>query len=305
MLHEFALEPALIRNWDRFQYYMSNFGIQLGRMISRFPKKWEQLVIGGLADCGDVEKKKIVEALIRGRNRLFPRYHEWDPSLSWLANAELEHAKRPFHAVIAAANSNGRDFVLEESALDATYPPLLWSATTPRLIERSGLKMAEAIRILLQMSKTVLFIDRNFGPKDKGFRLGLQAFLLAMLNRHNQCQANRIEYHTGDLVHPADFKDLCNSYLPEIIPSGVRIRFVRWRHGELHDRYIVTEHGGASFAQGLDEAGETEQPDQLVALIDRALANQMLQNFTGRPPKFTLIDEDVVVIGKRNVVSTP
>ena len=96
MLHEFAIEPTVIRSWDRLQFYMSNFGVEHGRLIARYPKKWERLVNEGLSHCKDVEKKRIVEALARGKNRLFPRHHEWNDLLRgwrmWLKNTRSDRS---------------------------------------------------------------------------------------------------------------------------------------------------------------------------------------------------------------------
>src|SRR4051794_38705160 len=114
MLHEFALEPSLLDNWPNVRYFMGKFGVDQGRLISRYPKQWERMVLDALS-CGDVEKARIVEALLRGKNRLMSRHHEWKEAMPWLTNAEAEHAKRPFHAIVAAANPNNQSFILRET----------------------------------------------------------------------------------------------------------------------------------------------------------------------------------------------
>src|SRR6266852_6033498 len=104
MLAEFALEPRLLHNWDRFQRLVSLFGVAQGRLISRFPKMWQQLVLNSVT-CGPAEKARIEEALRRLLvDRLLNRYHEWRDDLTWLNNAIAEHGKRPFHAILAASS---------------------------------------------------------------------------------------------------------------------------------------------------------------------------------------------------------
>src|SRR5262245_159195 len=117
MLREFAVEPAAVRNWDRLQFFLSNFGVRFGRLISRYPKKWPALVRDGLTDCPPVEKLKIVEALKRAidrRDLLCPRHHEWTDTLPWLDQAESEHQKRPFDAIVATSNPRGVGHVISD-----------------------------------------------------------------------------------------------------------------------------------------------------------------------------------------------
>ena len=110
MLAEFALEPRLLHNWDRFQRLIALFGLSQGRLISRFPKKWKEMVLAAVT-CPPVEKAKIEEALRRRLDdRLFPRHHNWLDDFSWLENAVAEHGIRPFHDVLAASTVSGLSF---------------------------------------------------------------------------------------------------------------------------------------------------------------------------------------------------
>jgi hypothetical protein len=300
MLHEFAVEPAVIRGWDKLQLYMSNFGVEHGRLIARYPKKWERLVVEGLVHCKEVEKKRIIEALIRSRNRLFPRHHEWNDLLPWLENAVEEHAKRPFHAIIAATNPSALPFILLED-IDITNPPPLWTILRSVSVERKAVVMAEAARKLLRLSRTVLFIDRNFKPKDKGFRMALEAFLDALLDQNRKWLASRIEYHTGDSIPGTDFPGLCNGWLCDVIPLGMKVRFCRWNHAQLHNRYILTDVGGLKFGQGLDQAGDTEQQEDQVTLLGQQETAALLDGFIGPSPKYTKDAVEVTLTGNKVV----
>jgi hypothetical protein len=300
MLYEFALEPSLLNGWQIFRYFMGKFGVDQGRLISRYPRRWEKMVLDALS-CGPVEKARIEESLRRGKNRLLSRYHEWQEMLPWLTNAEEEHSKRPFHAIVAAANPNNQPFILRETDLDETQPPALWNIPRSRAVKRNATDMAAAVQVLLRMAKTILFVDRNFGPRIKNFRLVLEAFLISMLDEHKKCKANRIEYHTGDGLEGGDFTTLCHGHLPDIIPNTMRLRLVRWHWGELHNRYVLTDVGGISFGQGLDQASDTAQQEDVVTLLDKDLAEQLLEGFIGSPPKYTKDRVEVVLTGTKVV----
>ena len=65
MLKEYALQPELLSSWSVFRYLSEKFGYGRGRVIARYPKRWERLVYDALGHCKPVEKQKIVEGLIR------------------------------------------------------------------------------------------------------------------------------------------------------------------------------------------------------------------------------------------------
>jgi hypothetical protein len=118
MFYEYALKPSLLNNWKDFRYFTEKFGIAQGRLISRYPKRWKRMVYESLANCGEIERARIVEGLNRLDNRLLKRRYEWDPQRDWFTNAEAEHCRRPFRAILARSNPNQRDFVLEGDCVD-------------------------------------------------------------------------------------------------------------------------------------------------------------------------------------------
>ena len=287
MLHEFAVEPTTIRNWDRLQFFLSNFGLDAGRLVARYPDNWHELVFRGLA-CGDFEKKKTFEALQRAISQgrlLFRRRHEYDDAQPWLDNAECEHAKRPFRAVVAAENPRNQPYVVEDD-IDVSNPHELLRVAHDAIVSRKARHMAAAVRHLLQLARTVIFVDRNFSPKDRGFRDALSVFLNTMLDQHRRYRATRIEYHVGDRIARNDFSGFCRGFLPDIVPVGTRIRFVRWDYGSLHDRYILTDVGAFKFGQGLDEAGATDQQEVHILRLDFATSRQLLEKYIGPASPF-------------------
>ncbi|GAB5407310.1 MAG: hypothetical protein Aurels2KO_55410 [Aureliella sp.] len=178
MLQEYALEPTLINSWDRFQRFVTQFGVSQGRLISEFPKHWKRLVFEGLTNCKPKEKLKIVERLHRLDERFIQRpdaVFAKEADKSWLENAELEHDRKPFHAVIAESNPRRLSFVLEYEELDETAPPPLWRTEVPRdfhqfrLIGSQGQNMAayEYLgRVVRHVFHRILIVDPHLlsGP---------------------------------------------------------------------------------------------------------------------------------------------
>ena len=301
MIREYALEPSLLSSWDRFQRYIGHFGIHHGRLISRFPKRWKRMVIEGLSACGDIERARIVERLRSIDDRLLPRTHEWNPQQSWLVNAETEHKLRPFHAIVSESNPNASSHVLLNHDLDETDPPELWKPQRSIIVKREAVAMAAAVELLLRLSTQIVFVDPHFGPENGRHRATLEHFLLAAVQHRSSAATITVEVHTGDKATFTFFESECQSRLPSLIPTGIDVRFRRWKREQLHNRYILTNLGGVTFQHGLDEnqqaAGSNED---LVQLMDADVCQQILAGYCGAEPKYTPADgADVLVFGAK------
>jgi hypothetical protein len=231
---------------------------------------------------------------------LLTRHCEWNTQLDWLANAEVEHLHRPFHAILAKANPNMRDFALDGDSVDETHP--LWNMGMTRVISRTARTMAACVALLLRVSKQIMFIDPHFRPQDLRYRRTLEAFLSAVLEKRYGMLPIRIEIHTGDSLGSDYFKTECQQRLPSLIPEGIQVHIGRWREkdgGEkLHNRYILTDIGGVSFGVGLDNGADRET-DEVMLLEDKIYRFRRAQCMSPEPA-FELVDE-LMIEGKRTL----
>jgi hypothetical protein len=285
MLLEFALEPSLLQNWDRFQRFISLFGVSQGRLISRFPKQWQEMVLASVT-CGPVEKHKITEALVRvAKTVLLTREQGlWNLSATWLENAIVEHGQRPFDGILAAGNPSGHADVVDAADLDVTSLPAKLQTGPSRLVVRSAVEMAEAVRVLLRFSKKIVLMDRNFAPDIRRFRDPLGEMLLCLLDQHGKPRQVEVELHFGHRVldAAADLKAACEAHLQDVIPLGMRLTVARWNHDDLHNRYILTDRGGILIGKGLDEANErSARADDVLTLLSPETAAELMERFCG------------------------
>src|SRR5437867_7976608 len=102
MFYEYALEPSVLSSWDRTRFFLDAFGPWKGRFLAEYPKRWKKMVFDGL-NCPDVEKKRITERLASLDKRVFsPRANgQYEPKRPWIENAELEHQRVPFRAIVS------------------------------------------------------------------------------------------------------------------------------------------------------------------------------------------------------------
>lgn len=296
MIKEYGLEPILLNSWQNFRYFVEKFGVSQGRLISRYPKRWKKLVYESLAGCRDLERKRIEEGLASINDKLMARSADWDDQLGWLANALDEHAKRPFHAIIARANPGNQSFVLEADDLSEATTPL-WRVKRCAIIARTAKEIAESVGPLVQISRHIALVDPHFAPDKIQYRRPLESILEATV-KSPKVHPTTIEFHVADKWAKGHFEAECRRYLPQVIPSSLSVRFIRWKErvsGEkLHNRFVLTEVGGLRIGIGLDE-GEEGQTDEIEILED-AVRLVRLAEYSVPSAAFDYVD-DLVVTG--------
>lgn len=296
LIKEYALEPQLLTSWDKFQRMVSCFGIEQGRLISRFPKHWKRMVIESLGECQEIERKRIVSGLERIDGRMLPREHEWNASLAWLSNAENEHQMRPFHSIIARENPTRNEDVLVYDEIDDTSPHTKWASNRSCSVARRARDMAAAVSVLLKRSKTIVFIDPHFNPNEPRYQATLEEFLSVALRDRRSPLPSKIEYHVGDNADFSFFDKECRK-LSSIIPQGIEIHFVRWKQKQLHNRFILTDRGGVSFPNGLDaDLGSVPISRDLLLLLDEQARQNTFEEYAGEEPKYTPCPHGRVVV---------
>lgn len=283
MFYEYALEPAVLCSWDRARFFLDAFGPWKGRFLAEYPRRWKKMVFDGLA-CPDVEKKRIVERLAQLDRRVFsPRANaSYDGTRTWLVNAEEEHERQPFHAIVAAlAVPSQEAHVLDGAEVDETHAR--WRVENGRLVSREPAVFVQAIRLLLNASQRVVVIDPYFRADQPDKTRPLVAFCQAVLGRAT------VEVHFADEPRGYDpcMKDAARA-LPTLLPDGMRVTLLCWKERaggpRLHNRYLLTEVGGVKFGDGI-EMGSTGHEDHL-SILDEPSRLKLWNQHVGSPPAF-------------------
>jgi hypothetical protein len=309
VIHEYALEPELVATWtDRLQarYFTESFGLGQPRLVSRYPKRWRQLVWDAFHRSAphstDMQRKRMEELIahldaktVRRDGALF------DSHQPWLENAEREHDRKPFQAILARTNPRGRGEVLVGEDLEEGRSSARWAVARGATVPRQARDMAGAVRSMLCCCREVIFIDPHFGPESARYRRSLEAFLEVLIDGRAGTETLKVQVHTGVTATAVFFKDTCERELGRHIPAGLRVEFRRWvprTGGEiLHNRYILTELGGVIFAHGLDQGNSGETDD--VNLLDREQYVRRWEQYLGDAPAFDLAEEPVIVVGTK------
>lgn len=283
MIHEYALDPDAISDWQSFRFFVDQFGTSQGRLISQFPKKWKKLVYQAVErkQPSPINRARIEEKLKSIDPLLLEQRREYDGEKNWSVNAVEQNGTLPFHAIITADGTVGGPTVLKADKVNSAEP--LWAIGNQRAVERTATALCDAIRPLLDVSSVIKFIDPHFDPEAYRFRESLAVFAQVFSNRLSDV---RLEYHFLDNGHKplfdAAFQRTCREQLSDLLPTGCELRLVRWRErggGEdFHARCVVTDRGGVLIERGLDTGFEGQTTP--VVLLSDTLRVKLWNDFT-------------------------
>jgi hypothetical protein len=282
MFYEYALEPAVLSSFERARYFLDAFGPWKGRFLAEYPRKWRKLVFENL-HCEPREKLKVVERLNGLDKRVFSprRDAPYDGTKGWLDNAQAEHARRAFHAIIAM-ESHGKEFILDATHMDENDPR--WKVDQGRLVSRDPALFAQALELLLKASSRIAMIDPYFRADQGDKTLPLTAFCNVL---RGQNVALEIHASENDLAYAATIKH-AERALPDAVPDGMKVTLMCWREkaggARLHNRYLLTDIAGVQFGDSI-ERGEAGHQDRVSILEERSRL-ELWEQYLGTPPAF-------------------
>jgi len=299
IFREYALDPTALDSWDVFKDITNRFGFEHGRLISRFPEKWEKEVLKACGDLGDVEKKKIALRLRQfGRQKLVDFDRAFNSKRTWLNNALEEHKRQPFQAIIADNSKAKRKDIISPTDVEETHP--LIRIGRGGEIQRRAEDLAECCQLLLENSTEVILVDPYFDPSRRKWTRPLGHFLMCAEKGKT---LSRFEYHLKAHAAGAWFSDECERQFSKNLSEHREVRFLLWEDEEdpldLHSRLVLTDVGVMKIDRGLDEDHDGHT---LVTVLNDVEREDLWDRYAKRQNKYHLIDEVVVTQGGAKVV---
>ncbi|VFU17364.1 hypothetical protein [Methylocella tundrae] len=294
MLFEYAVEPRAIgSSWQNFRYLIEKFGFDRGRLISRFPGKWEREVYAAAAQMKPIERARLEIALAQAKQTKFIRSgRPYDAAHgTWFQNAAAQHAISPFHAIIAEQNPTAIAGVVTVDEVDEQHP-LMVSAHTWE-VERVGTTLAVAMRPLLTSAKTVLFVDRFFDISRASYQETLKA-CLDVINASGAAGVRcEIHYCDHDKRPPPEFVEReAHKWIRGVLPTGMSFVLFGWKEraggADFHARYLLTDVGGMNVEAGFSAEG-AHQKVQL-GLLSLDLTQSRLNALERKSAVYDLVD---------------
>lgn len=310
MIYEYALEPELVATWTDRQvcgFVKKSFEFGTARVVSQYPRRWRKLVWDAYGGGGDLRRKRLEVLLDHlSEQSIRRRDYTWEPDVGgWIENAQREHQKCPFHAIVVRTDHKCKPHVVIEDDLYSGESDR-WAVSNSLVVAREAAAMADAVASLLRISRRVIFVDPYFAPGEQRYLRPFRAFLERLVHSRPGDEPERIEIHASTEYECTEefFRGKCTKVFCRSVPQGVRVfvrRLSQKPGGEsLHNRYILTERGGIYFGAGLDEGKEGESATDDLALMDRHHYDLRWSQYRGDPPAgFKQEGDPIEVVGTR------
>lgn len=270
MIKEFALEPdVLATSFRDFSYLIEKFGVAQGRVISRFPKDWKKMVYqaarASLHGTGELSRIEVRLDRIKDDVLIKSRRPGGDGTQPWLTRALAEHDRLPFSGIIARENPATYPDVMLAADLDDVDPR--FQASGQGHINRTSSEIVECVSLLLNAAKTVKLIDPRFNPT-KGRWRRMLGLVMARMGNSGQADVTLEIHRSNDGILLGNMQYYFDSTIPAIRPAGVCVQVFLHPLAAMHNRFILTNVGGASYHTGLDdnEDGKSTPTDLVVFL---------------------------------------
>ena len=302
MHSEYAVDPeAMGSSWETFRFLIDKFGFDKGRLISRFPNKWEKKVIAAAKEAGvrDVKIQSIVDRLKNNKKtRLIDFNRTFQPEESWINNAISEHNSHPFRAIVSLSSQASCAESLEID--DCEDDHALFAAPISRNIRRTIQDIAAEISLLVAASKEINLVDPYFDIRGRGGDyIGFLDQIFAISQNYN-FGPRHIRVHFGHHdSRPPDhmLRDDAQRRLNGRLPPGIELELNEWAEkpgGEdFHDRYVLSECAGILIGAGLSPAGANETAT--FTLLDDAHAQALRARFTPDAEVYTKMGRSVLL----------
>lgn len=292
MFYEYAIDPAILSDFERCRTFFESFKNRPSRLIADLPKKWIQEAFNAInqiphEQCPPVRKKTLKENLKKilninlCKNRLV---EDWKRETNnWLEYAVNENSSYPFSAILGATGTSipAPVYVFDNLFFDS---PDCWEKPEQQHIHREAKIIVETILPLLKVSKHLLLVDPYFSfvlPSWNNYR-PLLIELFSKVSEFNYGRGiSKIDIHTSDR-HGGVQQDLDSKVKP-LLPPGLSIVCSQWPAHQMHDRFILTDVGGVFFGHGLGEPTDEGIKQVLVGALDYITYKNEMAKVTGRP----------------------
>ncbi len=312
MLNEYAIEPQIMGSDFRlFNLLLGYFGIERGRVIAQFPKKWSRLVFEAAkhAEMKDVDYLRLVERLSSVKPDTLSRGgRNYDPELgNWLANAVNAHDTTPFHAIIAPDNAIGHPSIIDMSDFDPACQ--LMVAEVSQEVRRTAADLVEAFDPLLRMAREVTIVDPFFEILSPRYIEPLRLVLTTLSNANSSAKTIQVHRRYDGIANDLGVIGAnALRLLPGVIPEGFRIEVFEWEQlpggHDIHDRYLLCDCGGVSVGAGFSEEGTHELA--LISLLSKTVVLSLKDRYREgsdayRLAKPVLLIDENCNVGEREI----
>lgn len=284
MIHEYALEPAVLLSWasnDRdYAEFFREYGLGTPRIISSFPKKKASklrsyLLRRGPVDEQTLQSRRYTEMVAKLIEAIVLREVPDNCNGSWGEAAKIENERVPFGVVLSSESI--------ETAKNITPGVMyelgsIWNHPDQMNIQRTNEGFIAAISNFPRLATQRIIIIDPFGWKSEA--IFLIQFLINSIcgERVNSnmppialfYKEKRGSDNSGSGSPSAEhIKEQIVQGLDDGV-SNIELHVTELRetagNDVFHNRCILTEHGGVITGHGIGVSGEEEHTDEAILM---------------------------------------
>lgn len=310
MIYEYAVDPELVAQWAKRQAVglAAQFGLDQRRVISDLPTNWLGEVHSALLNqfedgAGDPEYEqasRYLDALLQLMTaNMVSRGLIFRDDQPWLAQALAVHQDEPFYAILARESVVRQPEVITERVVDQLHNEL-WYIPTVKPVRKTAPDLASILTPLLQAANKIVVVDPYFNPREPEYCEVLSALLhSALKSRGRGRRLPEVELivglderraNGGSAPLAEQLKNFANDkynsavrYLANSIPKNMKLTFrcvADFPDGDkLHNRFVLTDFGGASLPYGTQALGALVLDD--LSLLYKGQYEERWKQFTG------------------------
>lgn len=267
MFEEFAIDPALITEWEYFKELRGKFGVFQGRFIADFPHKGWKKAAGEMLEQRAREANPvrnhttIIEWLKSpggGRDLRFARRSRpYQEQRSWLENAETQ--RNTFHGIVSAQESEAGNAIRMQETTELENEPLFRIDTQPR-VPRTDTDLVEIAKPLLRHARHVKWVDRFLVTRNErgelAFKTQAVVECLAWMRKEERAP-ELLELHLEWIADEfmESIVDGLRWKLAASIPAKMELKVHWWSASQQennHPRFLLTDVGGLQYDHGTD-----------------------------------------------------
>lgn len=325
MIYEYAIDPELVRDWvlNRDVGLAPQFGMDQRRLVSDIAENWSGEVYGALLshfswDNSDPEfidaeqfMTALMEFLRQGPNRGAKRTDQ-----PWIAQALGAHQAEPFHAILSSKKVTGCDAVITPCVI-GELRNARWYLPTIDVASKTADALANQLRPLLRLASHLVLVDPYFDPEDPAYCSVSKALLtkavssrapgrtwplvtiMSGVDHRQRGKESRAEPSELQWLRASKNRcELAKQHLARSVPKGMKVTFqciAPFADGdEVHNRYLLTDIGGAILPYGTHPTGERVF-DDITPLFEGQYRKRWKQ--FGKGEGLNVIGDPVVVEG--------
>ncbi|MBP21389.1 MAG: hypothetical protein CL547_03410 [Alcanivorax sp.] len=284
MIHEYALDPAVLISWadnDRdYSEFLREYGLGTPRIVSSFPKKKASKLRSYLLqhspqDDQSLAGQRYTEMVLKVVESIVVRDVQVQNTAEWAEAAVVENRRAPFDVILSSTDIQEGNNVTPASMYSRGS---IWNHPGQINVSRTNEGLLSSVMNLVRLADEKIVIIDPFGWTAEAINF-IQFMLLSIANNRvsDGLPAILLFYKekrgSGNSGNGSPSADHVRQQILQGLAGGLsnmQIEVFELRETEnsdvFHNRCILTEHGGVITGHGIGVSGDELHTDEVILM---------------------------------------